>query len=278
MGCRTSEGGLRALAGRPFATSQLALAERRRYLGGATRTQLILAGIAFGLLALLLATPKDVAAGDLATVSTDVLNVRSGPTADSPVIAQAAWGEVLDVWWGPSEDGLYEVMYGDVHGYVSGSYIVFDGGVGGAATVEGSSGGEEPVAAAATSNRYVDVDRSSGLVTLYEDGIAVYTVWGAMGWEQSDDGFYATANGTFYVFAREEGLTWTDWGRAYVTNYVAFDAKRSNGFHSYSLDKNGQLLEDGGNGPTGGCIAIAPWAIEAVYDFAQVGTRVDVHW
>lgn len=235
---------------------------------------LLLGAVLLGMLTTVLGAPQHAAAGDLATVSTDVLNVRSGPTADAPVVAQAAWGEVLDVWWGPSDEGYYEVMYGDVHGYVSGAYIVFDGGVGGWAPADDVNG----VVAAASSNHYIDVDRSSGLVTLYEDGVATYTVWGAMGWDQSEDGFYATANGTYYVFAREAGLTWTDWGRSYVTNFVAFDSKRYNGFHSYSLDKNGQLLGGGGNGPTGGCIAIAPWAIQAVYDFAVVGTRVEVHW
>lgn len=278
MRCRNSEGGVRlSLAGRiaPWhrRTSDK-IADRKTAAISRAMVMVLVASF----MAALTGTPAEVKAGDLATVSTDVLNVRSGPTLDSPVITQAVWGEVLDVWWGPSDEGYYEVMYGDVHGYVSGAYIVFDGGVGGWSPPAMSGQGGGAVAAASSGNRYVDVDRSSGLVTLYENGVAIYTVWGAMGWEQSDDGFYATANGTYYVYAREEGLTWTDWGRSFVTHYVAFDAKRYNGFHSYSLNKQGQLLAGGGNSPTGGCIAIAPWAIEAVYDFAVVGTRVEVHW
>lgn len=217
------------------------------------------------------AGPGPVAAGDLVTVATDVLNIRSEPRVDAPVVAQAIWGETLDVWWGPSDSGYYEVQYGDVHGYAMGVYLGLPGGVGGSGPGGSPHGGWQ-------GNRWIDVDRSSGLVTLYEGGEATYTVWGAMGWDQSESGFYATSNGSFTVFAREEDLTWTDWGRSYVTHYIAFDSYRANGFHSYSLDKNGYLLDGGGNGPTGGCIAIAPWAIERIWDFATVGTRVEVHW
>ena len=280
MGCRTSEErGWVSLAGRALLDYGMRHGGAGRQRSSVRGGNKLLMAMAITLLTVLLGAPRDVAAGELATVATDVLNVRSGPTGDAPVITQAAWGEVLDVWWGPSDEGYYEVMYGDIHGYVSGAYLQFDGGVGGWTPAEALK--QTAVAGAAaesSSGRYIDVDRSSGLVTLYDGDIALYTVWGAMGWDQSEDGFYATANGTYYVFAREEGLTWTDWGRAYVTNYVAFDASRANGFHSYSLDKNGYLLEGGGNGPTGGCVAIAPWAIDAVYDFAVVGTRVEVHW
>lgn len=215
--------------------------------------------------------PAPAAAGDLVTVATDVLNIRSDPRIDAPVVAQAVWGDILDVWWGPSDSGYYEVVYGDVHGYALGTYLGLPGGIGGTGASGASGGGW-------TGNRWVDVDRSSGLVTLFEGGQATYSVWGAMGWDQSESGFYATANGSYTVFAREEGLTWTDWGRAYVTHYVAFDPYRANGFHSYALDKTGHLLSGGGNGPTGGCVAVAPWAIERIWDFATIGTRVEVHW
>jgi hypothetical protein len=282
MPCRSTEGGaLSTLAGRDnFGTdvirkNQLEGSEVRRCVRAVPPALMIGLALCLALLAAVLGAPREVAAGDLAAVGTDVLNIRAEPTIDSPVVAQAVWGEILDVWWGPSEEGYYEVMYGDVHGYASGAYIVFDGGVGGTvATVTDDAA----VAGVSSSNRWIDVDRSSGLVTLYEDNVAVYTVWGAMGWEQTDSGFYATANGTYYVREREEGLTWTPWGRAYVTHYVEFDSYRSNGFHSYSLDQNGYLVPGGGNGPTGGCVAIAPWAIEQVYDFAVIGTRVEVHW
>lgn len=279
MGCRLAEGGARvSLAGRDAQDGGMVTSGEPKDARGRTVLHVWLIAFALALAAAVLATPRDVAAGDLATVATDVLNVRSGATMDSPVITQVVWGEVLDVWWGPSDDGYYEVMYGGIHGYVSGAYIRFDGGVGGWSSSEEPARSGASIAGASSANRYIDVDRSSGLVTLYDNGVAIYTVWGAMGWDQSADGFYATANGTYYVFAREEGLTWTDWGRAYVTNFVAFDAKRYNGFHSYSLDKYGKLLPGGGSGPTGGCIALAPWAIQAVYDFAIVGTRVEVHW
>ncbi|HEV2108690.1 MAG TPA: L,D-transpeptidase family protein [Thermomicrobiales bacterium] len=275
MQCRLTEGGVlsrRAERGDGSAASSAREIRTMVASGSVWAARAVAVALVFGLMAVTAGPPREAAAGDLATVGTDMLNIRAEPSLDAPVVAQAAWGEILDVWWGPSEDGFYEVMYGGIHGYAAGAYIVFDGGAG------GTVAGDTAVGGVSASNRWIDVDRSSGLVTLYENNVAIYTVWGAMGWEQSEDGFYATANGTYYVHAKEAGLTWTPWGRAYVTHYVEFDANRRNGFHSYSLDQNGHLLADGGNGPTGGCIAIAPWAIQQVYDFAVSGTRVEIHW
>jgi hypothetical protein len=33
--------------------------------------------------------------------------------------------------------------------------------------------------------------------------------WAAMGFDPSDDGFYSTANGTYYVYEKNAALTWT---------------------------------------------------------------------
>jgi lipoprotein-anchoring transpeptidase ErfK/SrfK len=32
------------------------------------------------------------------------------------------------------------------------------------------------------------------------------------------------------------------------------------------------------NAPTAGCIALDVWAAEFLYNFAPIGTRVEVHW
>jgi hypothetical protein len=98
-----------------------------------------------------------------------------------------------------------------------------------------------------------------------------------MGYDQSDAGYYATAIGTYYVYAKYAPLAWTDYGQAFIADWVAFDPDRNNGFHSWSMDGDGNVLP-WGDGATGGCVALEPSAAAAVYDFAEIGMRVEVHW
>jgi len=113
-------------------------------------------------------------------------------------------------------------------------------------------------------------------VTLYEGDVAVAGYWAAMGSDSSDDGFFATAVGTHYVYEKYGGLSWTDWVGAWVGAWVGFDPARLNGFHTYLLDMAGQVIP-GGDGPTGGCVALAPAAADQLFAFVSVGTRVEVH-
>ncbi len=301
-------------------------------VGGGVGVALVAAVLAWSML---FGQPANVAAGTAATVATDVLSLRAAPGLWAPVISQLAWGYRVDIYWGPSDDGWYEIQFGDQHGYVYGAYLEIDGangwsdgplggwvepyvawvdtdqlnvralpdlnsGVrdwlywGDEVTVTGRAvdgylpidhwGGRAWVWAGYLSfdgppgpERWIDVDRSSGMVTLYEGDWAVASYWGAMGWDQSDDGFFATANGTYYVYAKEAGLTWTDWGQVFIRDFVAFDPYRANGFHTYSLDWQGSVLPMGAN-PTGGCIALEPWAADQLFTFARLGTRVEIHW
>jgi hypothetical protein len=124
--------------------------------------------------------------------------------------------------------------------------------------------------------QWVDVNRTTQTVTLYEGDIAVASYWAAMGSDPSDDGFFATAVGTYYVYEKIGGLNWTDWGGAWVGDWVGFDPARFNGFHTYSMDAGGQVIP-GGSGPTGGCVALEPAAADHLFAFVSVGTRVEVH-
>jgi len=42
------------------------------------------------------------------------------------------------------------------------------------------------------------------------------------------------------------------------------------------MDTEGQIIP-GGDGPTGGCVALAPGAADELFAFVSVGTRVEVH-
>ncbi len=203
----------------------------------------------------------DVAAtggdGGSVWVDTDVLNVRAEPSTDSWVMGSESQG--TEFWIvGEAVDGYYPVEYGSEIGWVAGQFLSW-----------------QPVGRGA--ERWIDVDRSSQTVSLMVGNESIGSYWAAMGFDNSEDGFYATALGTYYVYEKNAELTWTDWAKGYIQYFVAFDPERYNGFHGWTMDKRGNVIE-GGDGPTGGCIALEPGLAEVVYEFATYGTRVEVHW
>ena len=205
-------------------------------------------------------------------VTTDVVNVRETP--NGVIIGQASYGQSFEVVGGPTPDNWYKIDYYGVHGFVLGDYI----GAGGVGTDSGATASTgTAVTAPVSAERWVDVDRSSGIVTLYEGNVVMLSVWAAMSADQSDSSFWATANGTYHVFAKEGALHYTSYGRAWIRDYVAFDPSRDNGFHSYSLESWGAYAH-GYNAPTGGCVALDLWAAEYLFNFVSIGTRVEVHW
>lgn len=222
-----------------------------------SRPGLKLCLISFLVLTTLGSFPAISRADDVVYVDTDALNLRSKPRTESRVITVMGEGEQVEVLSGPNDDGWYKVRFQGQRGWAYGGYL----------SIEGTSEAE----------RWIDVNRSSQSVTLYIGNEPIASYWGAMGWDQSDDGFYATAVGTYYVFSKNAPLTWTDWGQAYITYWVGFDPGRSNGFHGYMMDADGNVLPNG-DGPTGGCIALAPSSAKELYEFASYGTRVEVHW
>lgn len=190
-------------------------------------------------------------------VATDAINVRLDPSLDSYVIGTVGQGEELSLA-GDSSDGFYAVAYGGGIGWVAAEFLSWS-----------------PVSTGL--ERWIDVDRSSSTIRLMIGGDAIATFWGSMGFDDSEYGFYATALGTYYVFEKNEQLTWTDWAKGYIMYWVAFDPDRSNGFHGWTMDANGYVIE-GGDGPTGGCIALDPGLAESLYRFSSYGMRVEIHW
>ncbi|MEA2586576.1 MAG: hypothetical protein QOF33_4661 [Thermomicrobiales bacterium] len=192
-----------------------------------------------------------------AWVSTDLLNMRAWASTDADVLDLLVQGEEVTVT-GIEQNGFVPVSAHGVSAWVWSGYLAYDG--------PAETGPE----------RWIDVDRSSRTVTLYVGDEAIATYWASFGFDESAHGFYSTAVGTYYVFAKHGPLAWTDWGKAYIESWVAFDPERDNGFHSYSMDANGRVLSNG-DGPTGGCVATEPGAAREIFDFASVGTRVEVH-
>jgi lipoprotein-anchoring transpeptidase ErfK/SrfK len=220
-------------------------------------------------IAVAFAAPVGTLAEEGASVAASQLNLRTEPGTWAPVVGQLWFGERLALLAGPTPDNWYQVQAGDQTGWAYGGLLAFDGA--GNALSQWSPG------AADGAERWVDVDRTSQTVTLYEGDVVVAAYWAAMGSDPSDDGFFATAVGTYYVYEKYGGLSWTDWGGAWVGDWVGFDLTRLNGFHTYSMDMAGQVIP-GGDDPTGGCVALAPAAADQLFAFVSVGTRVEVHY
>ena len=213
-------------------------------------------------------TPGEVRAEAGASVAALQVNLRAEPGTWAPIVGQLWQGERLAILAGPTPDHWYQVQAGDQTGWAYGDFLAVDGA--------SDAFGQAPPGVAGGGERWVDVDRSTQTVTLYEGDAPVARYWAAMGSDLSDDGFFATAVGTYAVYEKVGALTWSDWGGAWIGDWVGFDATRLNGFHTYSLDPAGQVLP-GGDGPTGGCVALDPTAADHLFAFVAVGTRVEVH-
>lgn len=212
-----------------------------------------------------------VVAGQAGTINADGVGLMAAFT-DHSIIEWMYAGDRVDVLWGP-EDGKYEIRYYGVDGWVWAEYLTLDGS--GTASVGSSGGGGANVAPSA--ERWIDVNRSTGLVSLMVGNTVQASYWGSMGYDPSAHGFYATAIGTYYIYSMEKSLTYTPYADNYITHWMGFDWERFNGFHSYTKDANGNIIPNGG-GLTGGCVSLAPGDIDAVWEFAEMGMRVEVHF
>ena len=202
-----------------------------------------------------------------ALVNTDFLNVRGDASTSAAVWDVLATGASVEVI-GEATNGFVPINYHGSTGWVAAEFLSWNGTV--------TYAGEDAEPAAPQPERWIDIDRSSHAVTLYIGDEPQATYYASLGFDTSEDGFNATAVGTYYVYWKEKSLTYTPYADAYITHWVGFDTARVNGFHSYTKDSKGNILPNG-DGKTAGCVALAPGEIDAVYDFATVGMRVEIH-
>ena len=209
------------------------------------------------------------ASGPIGYVDVQGAELFVHPTNLSAILYMDA-GTPVDILYGPY-NGMYEIRYYSTDGWIWAEYLSIGGST-------ASSGSQDSAPTANYSEEHwIDVNRTSGLVRLMiGDGVAG-AFWGSLGFDSSDYGFYATALGTYYIYGFKHWLHYTAWADAWITDWVAFDPERYNGFHSYSKDEYGNILPNGG-GRTGGCVALGPGDIDQLYDFAQMDMRVEVHW
>ena len=125
--------------------------------------------------------------------------------------------------------------------------------------------------------KWIEVDRSARTVTLHNGEIIVATFDALIGKDLSADGYYSTALGTYYVHVKEKSLAETPFADGvYLTDFVGFDPKRSNGFHSPTRDEFGNVIVTGGTA-TLGCVRLSEADAVLLFEFAAIGMRVEVH-
>lgn len=149
----------------------------------------------------------------------------------------------------------------------------------GAPTVvaDADSGADVEVASAKDGEHWIDVDRATAMVTLYAGDRPLASFPGKIGRDPSADGFYSTAVGTFHVYSMQEGLSSTPFvDDVYLSDWVGFDPVRKNGFHSPVREADGseRLTQ---NPTTMGCVRLNAGDAIALFDFAFVGMRVEIH-
>ena len=81
-----------------------------------------------------------------AAVAAPQLNLRSEPSTAAPVVALMVEGETVSLLAGPTVDGWYQVQYGDIAGWVDGSFLLIDGAPGWDAESEPTSPPVSPTA------------------------------------------------------------------------------------------------------------------------------------
>lgn len=227
-----------------------------------------------------------IAAAGLATSQAAHRAAASGligyvATASAPLMVYPTdlsvqlWMEVgtpVDILFGPYE-GMYEIRYYGTDGWIWAEDLSFDS----APADAWSASADAAPAAVTTEERWIDVDRTSGLVRLMIGDIAQAGFWGSLGYDTSASGYNATAIGTYFIYQFDRSLHFSDLAGVYISHWVGFDPERFNGFHSYSKDADGTILPNGA-GNTAGCVALAPGDIDTLYDFAEMGMRVEIHF
>lgn len=235
-----------------------------------------------------------------AWVDTDALNLRAGPSTSDDVLEILPQGTQLSVT-GEAVDGFVPVAYEGELAWISGDYLTWtdedepnfgfvpdtaiaaeqepDPDAANETVVTDSDNSRDPVNAlpAPTGEHWIDVDRGSAMVTLYIGDRAQGSFKGKIGLDPSDDGFYSTAVGTYFVYTKNPGLTSTPFVEdVYMTEFVGFDPERHNGFHSPIRNAEGELLPSQ-NATTLGCVRLDVEAARDLYAFAFIGMRVEVH-
>ncbi|MHB8377987.1 MAG: L,D-transpeptidase [Dehalococcoidia bacterium] len=124
--------------------------------------------------------------------------------------------------------------------------------------------------------RWIEVDLTHYIVRLMDGATVVQTIAPVAVGEQVDTGAYAsTQTGIFHVYNKLTALAYDPPYKTYISDWVGFDPKLANGFHSFLKDKAGNVVDATTGRVSNGCIRTpdAP----AITAFATIGMPVWVH-
>lgn len=129
----------------------------------------------------------------------------------------------------------------------------------------------------AAGERWIDVNRTTAMITLYIGDQPQSSFKGKIGRDPSVDGFYSTAVGTFHVYSMQRGLSGTPFVEdVYLSDWVGFDPVRKNGFHSPVREADGTERVTQ-NPTTMGCVRLTAENAVLLFNFADLGMRVEIH-
>ena len=97
----------------------------------------------------------------------------------------------------------------------------------------------------------------------------------AVGSEIDSGAYESTQTGLYHVYNMVPDLQYDAPYDAYISDWVGFDPDRANGFHSFLLDEDGNVVDGSTGRVSNGCIRTP--APVAIYDFAEIGMPVFVH-
>ena len=175
-----------------------------------------------------------------------------------------------NVWVGALRHGyVVELIGAPTAGYV----LVRSGGLVGWTYLNALETSTQP-ATDPNGEQWIDVNRSTVQVHLMLGGTVLETFDARMS-SETGDGFKSTAVGSWRIYSKVEGLSYTPYAKAYIMYWAGFDPGRFNGFHSWTMDAAGNVISTGN---TWGCVATAPADAAKIYAFSWVGMRTEIHW
>ena len=124
-------------------------------------------------------------------------------------------------------------------------------------------------------NKYILVDISEQHMYVYEGDALVYSFVASTGMNN------ATRVGTFSVLDKRPsayGATWNIWMPNWLGIYYA--GSLENGIHALPILPNGAILWEGYLGVpiSYGCVVLGTYESQLLYDWAEVGTPVEIQW
>lgn len=133
----------------------------------------------------------------------------------------------------------------------------------------------EPAAVSYGGSKYILVDISEQHMYVYEDNVLIYSFVVSTGMNN------ATRVGTFAVQSKipnAYGSTWDIWMPNWLGIYWAGGLE--NGIHALPILSNGATLWEGylGRPVSYGCVVLGTYESKLLYDWAEIGTPVEIRW